>query len=211
MRLKILVTRAAAAAVALLIALAASGCGVMSGETLENPKLAVNEFIDCMRSEDYDEAMKYVLNYSTLGFENVDIEAGSLDETLYKMLRESYGTRYADPQLDPISIPYSGVDMTVDGRQAFLTVYFTSLNFEMMSEVLKEEITETANERMQQAQYYDTEEKAMELIIEMMPLTFGEDLSAYYVERELTLEVFYTKDGWKLNISDELYNALLGR
>ncbi len=204
----------------ILLAISLSGCafGTMSSRSLENPKHAIVGFVEAMQADEFDAAAaeaasQYIGNYSTMGFEKYAmLENGSLEKALFDMLRDSYKVSFADESMDDVSSPYTGEDMNISGKQAYVTFTFTSLALDEMSEPLAEAVSEIGAERMYEGETYDTEESAMVLVEEVFDEVFKKySMSQYYVEHELTVELNYMDDGWKLSMSNELYDALLGR
>lgn len=203
----------------LALAVLLGGCefATVSGQMLDNPKLAIVGFIDAMKADEFDriaadEAMKYIGNYSAMGFEKYTMLGnGTLEKKLFDLLRGSYTVTFTDNDMGQVTSPYSGEDMRISGKKAFVTVTFTSLDIQSMSVPLSEAVSEIGGERAYEGETFETEESAMALIEEVFPLVFDEnDLSEYCVSRELTLELDYHENGWRLNISDDFYNALLG-
>lgn len=212
--------RCIAAACCLLAAAMLSGCefGTFSDRSLENPKQAVLDFIEAMQADEFDSAaaeaaMAKVGNYSTMGFDKyTSIEEDTLESTLFDLLRNSYDVEFANSDLEPISSPYQGVDMTVEGKQAHVTFTFTYLDLSEMSGPLSEAVSQTGTDRVYEGETFETEESALALVEEVFLEMFdAEDMSEYCVQREFTLELNYHEDGWKLSISEEFYNALLGK
>lgn len=203
-----------------LFAIVLCGCefGTFSGRALSNPKLAIMNFIDAMQSEDFDadaaaEAMSYIGNYSTMGFEKYTmVEDDELEVMLFDLLRGSYDVEFADDDLGPISSPYQGTDIKVSGKKAYVDITFTSLNLDMMTVPLSEAVGIAGQEKVYAGEKFETEESALVVVEEIFAETFdAEDLSEYCVKREMTLELIFTDDGWKISVSDEFYDALLGK
>ncbi len=198
-----------------------AGCapGVFSGVEIENPKKSVMEFINAMQTDNFDlaaaeTAMGYVANYSTMGFEKfTQVQDSDLEQRLFDMLRKSYRARFSDSSLDPVTSPWQSSDLVVTGKEASVKFTFVSLDYTLMSDALAERVTEVGTDRMYYGETFDTEEQALALALEVFDEIFapGTDLSPYCVERELTLNMEYIDSRWKLVVSDEFYNALLGR
>lgn len=200
----------------LLAAFMLAGCG---SRMVDNPKKAIVNFIDAMQSDRFDSsaadiAMSHIGNYSTMGFEKyTEVNDNLLEKTLFEMLRNSYSVEFTENSLDPVPLPYRGKDMTVSGAQAFVRLRFTSLDISLMSESLSEIVTEVGSERMYDGITYETEEEAAALVEEVFTrrLVSDGDVSDYCVERSLTLELTYSEGSWKIMVSDEFYDALLGK
>ena len=212
--------RCIAAVCCLFAAAMLSGCqfGTFSDRSLENPKQAILDFVEAMQADVFDDAaaeaaMAKVGNYSTMGFEKyTSVNDDVLEKTLFDLLRKSYEVDFSNSDLESISSPYQGVDMTVSGKQAQVTFTFTYLNLSAMSGPLSEAVSQTGTERVYEGENFDTEESAMALVEEVFLEMYGSaDVSEYCVQKEFTLELSYHEDGWKLNISEEFYNALLGK
>ncbi|MBE6759036.1 MAG: hypothetical protein E7554_02980 [Ruminococcaceae bacterium] len=212
--------RLISAAVCLLLTmLTLTGCGTCSGQAVDNPKKTIVEFIDAMQSERFDRtaadaAMSCIGNYSTLGFEKyTEVNDDLLERTLFDMLRNSYSVEFTDDSLAPIPSSYQGRDMTVSGTQAFVRLRFSSLDISAMSEPLSEIVTEVGADRMLMGETYETEADAIALVEEVFTEQFVSDgdVSGYSKEHGITLEMAYIDGGWKIMVSDEFYDALLGR
>lgn len=217
-----IITRWVPAAVCVLLTvLTLSGCdfGLFSSRSVDNPKQAVIGFIDALQADRFDRtaadtAMSYVANYSTMGFEKyTEVNDDPLEETLFELLRSSYSVEFDEKSLEPVTNPYQGRDMTVSGKQAFVRLSFESLDLSVMSEKLAEAVTETGAERMYDGETFETEEEAAALVEEVFAQIFDDetDVSDYCVEHRLTLELAYVDSRWKIVVSDEFYDALLGR
>ena len=208
-----------AAVCVLLAASLLTGCVTFSGRSVDNPKRVIVNFIDAMQSERFDRnaadtAMSCVANYSTMGFEKyTELSGSELEKTLFDLLRKSYSVDFADSSLEPVPSPYQGKDMTISGTQAFVRLSFTSLDISLMSEPLSDIVTEIGAERIYEGEVYATEEDAAALVEEVFTGQFVSDgdVSDYCVERQLTLELAYSDGGWKIVVSDEFYDALLGK
>jgi len=220
MRINISRLRRISAAVCLvLVMLTLAGCSTCSGQMVKNPKLTIVEFIDAMQSERFDRsaadaAMSCIGNYSTLGFEKyTEVNDDLIERTLFDMLRNSYSAEFSDDSLAPVPTTWQGRDLTVSGTQAFVRFTFSSLDISAMSGPLSEIVTEEGADRMLAGASYDTEADAVALVEEVFTGDFVSDgdVSDYCVERSLTLEMAYIDGGWKIMVSDEFYDALLGR
>jgi|GEM_PF-1744096 len=217
----ILVRIAASLLCLLMTAGVLSGCegGLFSGMTIDNPKTAITEFIDAMQSPVFDDtaaetAMSYVANYSTMGFEKyAQVQDDRLEKRLFDLLRQSYSVEFFDSSSEDISNPYQSSDMTVSGKKAYVRIKFSCVDYTLMSEALSEKVTEIASERAFYGETFETEEQAMALVDEVFDTVFvpGESMDRFCVERELTLEMKYVDSSWKIVISDEFYDALLGK
>lgn len=205
-----------AAVCLMLVIFVLAGCGA---RTVENPKRAIVDFVEAMQSDRFDSsaadiAMSHIGNYSTMGFEKyTEVNDSLLEKTLFEMLRNSYSVEFAEESLDPVPLPYQGKDMTISGTQAFVRLRFTSLDISLMSEPLSEIVTEVGAERMYDGITYETEAEATALVEEVFTrrLVSDGDVSDYCVEHPLTLELAYSDGSWKIMVSEEFYDALLGR
>lgn len=220
MKRTIIRLRLISAAVCLLLAtLTLAGCGTCTGQSVDNPKKTIVEFIGAMQSERFDRsaadaAMSCIGNYSTLGFEKyTEVNDDLLERTLFDMLRNSYSVEFTDDSLAPIPSSYQGRDMTVSGTQAFVRLRFSSLDISAMSEPLSEIVTAEGADRILMGETYETEADAIALVEEIFTEQFVSDgdVTDYCTERGLTLEMAYIDGGWKIMVSDEFYDALLGR
>lgn len=213
-------TRGIAAGLCVLLAvLLLAGCGTFAGRSVDNPKRTIIGFIDAMQADRFDRsaadtAMSYIGNYSTMGFEKyTEVNDSRLERMLFDLLRNSYSVEFDSSSLDPVPSPYQGKDMTISGTQAFVRLSFTSLDISQMSEPLSEIVTEIGAERMYDGEIYETESDAAALVEEVFTERFVSDgdVSDYCTERRLTLELVYSDGGWKIVVSDEFYDALLGK
>lgn len=197
-----------------MLTLALAGCefGTFSTEKLDNPKLAITEFVEDMRAGKFTEAMERVGNYSTMGFDTLsEYITGQTDYSLASMLMQSYAVEFYNNDMDQVGVPYESEDMNIDGKTAYVSFKFTSLSFPLMSETLKQLVTEEGSNRMYYGETFDSEEEAMALVDEVFEKTFDGDISSYCTTVELKIELIYADDGWKLVIDDEFYKALLGK
>lgn len=215
-------SRCAAAVISVVLAACMlTGCslGVFSGVDLDNPKKSVLEFINAMQTENFDQtaaqtAMGYIANYSTMGFEKyTQVQDDDLEKRLFDILRKNYRVEFSDSSLDPVSSPWQSEDLTISGKKAAVKLTFVSVDFTLMSKALSEAVTEEGADRMYHGETFETEADAMLLAGEVFDRVFapGTDMSQYCVERELVLEMEYVDSKWKIVVSDELYDALLGR
>lgn len=197
------------------LALILSGCSLpaYSKEELENPKQTVRQFVDAMSSRDFASAEALVGNYATMGFDGMETAANSeIDSLLIDMLFESYKLEFISGDMSSITIPYESRDLKVSGKDAEISFLFTYLCFDNMLEDFSAVITEIGEDRMYYGEVYDTEEKALALAEEAFGKTFSaDDMEKYYQTKEFTLTAHLTDDGWKLDMSEEFYSALLGR
>ena len=199
-----------------LVVLAITLCGceapAYSAKEMENPKITLNNFIEAMRGQDFEEAESYVINYASLGFDKIEkIPHSAADWRIYELLFESYEAEYISNSTQPIKSPYSSEDMTVNGRRADITFTFSSFNFDKMSADLTEAISEIGAERTYHGETFETQEEALALVEEGYEAVFQNDMSQYCKTQELTVTAWYENGEWKLEISEEFYSALTGR
>lgn len=215
------------AAAAMLMACLLSGCSfsstgkleVFTNQDLDNPKQSILSFIDAMKAENFDadaaeEALSYIGNYSTMGFEKFSlVQNETVDRMLFDALRASYRVEFADNDLSPLRIPYKSEDMTIAGKQAFVTFDFTYLDFSLMSAALAERVAEVGAERMYDGVTYETQNAAMELVEEVYSTIFLQENkeSDFYITRTISLELQFADGSWKLVLNEDFYDALLGR
>lgn len=198
-----------------------TGCslGVFSGVEIDNPKKTVLEFINAMQTETFDQAAAqtatgYIANYSTMGFDKfAQVQDDDMEKRLFDMLRKSYRAEFSDISLEPVSSPYQSADITVSGKKAVVKFTFVSVDYTLMSAALSEAVTEAGSERMFHGETFETEAEAMALAQEVFDTVFAadRDMSEFCVERELALEMEYIDSKWKIVVSDEFYDALLGK
>jgi len=221
MKKRSIVLRLAAFVMAVLMtASVLSGCdfGVFSNADLDNPKQTVLDFINTMKTSKFDQtaadtALGYIGNYSNMGFEKFTmVEDDNIESELFFALRKSYSVEFADDSLDPVRSPYTGEDMSISGKQAFVTFEFTSLDFTLMSDALAEQVNKVGSERMYSGEVYETQEQAMALVEEVYA-SFAEeiDIAEFCTTKTIQLEMLYTEEGWKLMVNDVFYDALLGK
>ncbi len=195
------------------------GCGTCAVRSVDNPKVVIVDFIEAMQAERFDRsaadtAMSCIGNYSTMGFDKyTEVNDNLLEKTVFDLLRNSYKVEFTDSSLEPVPSPYQGRDMSISGTQAFVKLRFTSLDMSLMSEPLSDIVTEIGADRMFEGETYETEDDAAALVEEVFTGQFVSDgdVSGYCVEHALTLELAYAEGGWKIMVSDEFYDALLGR
>lgn len=199
-----------------LLLLALAGCtpsGKSLGE-LPSPDAAVLEFFSCMSNGDYSQADTYINNYTTLGFADVqasELSAADLSQTdlassvsegdiitnkLIALLRESRSAEIIS-------------ETDIDGRSAVCHVRVTSIDIRKIEQPLSDNVEARIKELKYRGGIYETSEDIMPIVSQELDKLLY-DISPYTVSGEFDIEMIYTERRWKLNISEELYSALVG-
>jgi len=198
-----------------------TGCegGLFSGMKVSNPKKTIIEFVNAMQADEFDQAaadaaMDCIGNYATMGFEKFSqVRDDELESELFDILRKSYKIEFFDDSLDDVDNPYQSEDMNISAKNASIKFKFTSVKYSMISDTLSNAVTEEAEDRIFHGETYETEEAALVLAREIFGKIFDQNtnMDDYCVERELVLEMKYIDSKWKIMISEEFYDALLGK
>lgn len=183
------------AAIALLLSLCACSFGTVSLTELPKPEESVNAFFACLKNGDYEGADRYINNYQTLGFSSAK-ENDELIESFYKVLigGRSYG--------------FTGASV-VSGREAFLTIRFTTLDFRKLEQPLTERVVEDIKQRQYIGETFETKEEVLAVVSEQISgiLSQSDELmTTDYFD----LELKYDEGIWKFDIGESFYSALIG-
>lgn len=165
----------------------------MCAGSTPQPEDTVEEFFICLRSGNYDGADALVQNMTTLGF------SGTFTDELYIQMAQ-YLTD---------SRSYSQVgDCVVKGHSAEMTIRLTVLDFRKVETVL----SQTATTAVSELEYAGTEvdDSMLDGIIQSSLTQLMMNPVDYYSTEEITIQLRYEDDQWKLICSDELYSALVG-
>lgn len=191
-------------ALALLVCLSVKTLNptVAAPETAGNPQETVQEFLDALLEENYDQAYARLYDYASLGLENQpQTEAAQL---MAEALRESYAyTLYGDCR--------------IDGLKASQQVLLDVLDLTALQEDLKsgtEEAVERISSDLPESRVVDengqylpeiTDQAYVETLRELLDRP-GKYMTTVGVELQLN----YTVDGWRIVTSRELLYALSG-
>lgn len=202
------------AAVLLCMCLIFSSCSMpaLSIERLENPKETIIDFIDCLKEKRFDDYGKYIANYSSLGFENrPEGKTDALTEYIYDNIFKSLSVSFEDDSLESVGAGSSGVDYTINGRNAEVTFTLTALDAEKLQRSLAKEAKEIAQPKINSGYTYDTEEKAYELISESIDALKKTPVKEFYSENTLTVSLTYIEGMWRINMDETFFNVLSGK
>lgn len=195
-----------AAAVVILSALCACDMPTCHSMSMDSPLPRVEQFVQCMKSEDFSGAMELVQSGTDIDFfvGRTALENDEVSSVIYSALIESYGIEFPD---DAYSI---------SGRYAEIRFNFTYLDIEGLSDRLNALIAESGKERMYYGEVFDTEEKALALMHDVFIESFSGscpeyNIKDYYVTREIEISAEFSQDGWMLIIGDDFYKALTGK
>lgn len=194
------------AAAALLLCVYAPGMKTAvsaPSETVEDPQMTVRAFFDELIAGDYERAYGLLYNYASLGLEQEpETEAARL---MSEALRESYSySFYGECETNDLS-----------ARQA---VVFEMLDLNLLSEDLKsgtEAAVQKMSEELPQSELLDEDGNYRPEITEKAYLdtlrTLLQHPEKYKTSAGLTIELYYTVDGWRIMAGDPLIFALSGR
>lgn len=206
--------------IASVIALGLIPCAVFSScslpttavEKLDNPKLAISEFIECLSEKRFDDYHQYLNNYASLGFEDYSSEAGedAIKKYICDNIFDSYSVSFADNSFEPVSGNSSGIDYSISGQHAAVTFTLTAFDTDKLQRRVSALAEEIAAPAIKTGYVYDTDEKAMALINEAMTALGSDDPSEFYSDSIITADLEYSGGRWLINISDEFFAVLCG-
>ncbi len=171
---------------------------------IPSPQHTVTEFFDSICDGNFDKADAYLVDSSI----SMQGEAsGDFAEKLLNYLRASY-----DYEL--IGTPH------INGIYATQKVAFTYLDLNIMSEDLRSQSTKTGKRYIDRRDKNYTiiddgkcsltdegaEAAAIEALDELMQTP-----EKYYNEKEFEIRLEYTKKTWQIELSDELFDAIVGK
>ena len=165
----------------------------MCAGSAPQPEDCVEDFFLCLRSGNYSGADALVQNLSTLGF------SGVFSDELYSQMNQ-YLTN---------SRSYTPVgECKVKGHSAEMTIRLTVLDFRKVESTL----AQTATTAVSELEFAGTEvdDSMLDGIIQSSLAMLMQTPTEYYSTEEITLQLHYEDDQWKLVCSDELYSALVG-
>lgn len=190
----------------LAICLQFSGCEfptVGIGD-IPSPQNTVNEFFYNICANDFDQADTYLLDSS------ISMEGETSDEfaaALLDYLSESYDYRLSGhPE--------------VNGIYASQKVKFTYFDPELLADDLREQSTKlgqkyinTRNENyttIEDGKCTLTDGGAKHAAIEALEILM-QTPETYYNEKEFDIQLQYIRKMWRIELSDELFNAIIGK
>lgn len=180
-------------------------------EPISNPKLALTEFVENLNEHDFEEGYKYISNYADLGFDEVQSDSDAVTMFMRDALLESYRVEFLNNEnIMSITDTVSESDYFVTGTEASVDVVFTALDINAIAVRMTELATEIGYEHKFNGYVYDSEEKAEGLILEVLEVIKTEDIEHYYSSYNITVDLEYTDNMWKIIMTDELYDILLG-
>ncbi len=201
-RKKIIITVVALLAVCLQF----SGCEfptVGIGD-LPSPQGTVEEFFDSICTGNLDKANTYLLNSSV----SMDGEtSGEFADELLGYLRASYDYKLVG-------------DAEVNGLYATQKVVFTYLDPNILAEDLREQSTKVGQKyintrdenytTIEDGKCALTDEGAEQAAIEALEILM-QTPEKYYNEKGFDIQLQYTQKAWHIELSDELFNAIVGK
>ncbi len=179
---------------------------------IENPKLTVTRFIESIKNGSFEESEAMVSNYADLGFENVSaFKSDAVAQFFYECLIESYKVEFLDnDNVVSITDSVSETDYSVTGRTAEVRFLLTTFQTDGLTARMKEIATEIGHEKMFHGYVYDSEEKVDELVAEALEIVKEEPVEQYYKTYEISVDMIYSDNMWKMELTDEFYDILLG-
>ena len=180
-------------------------------QPISNPKLALTEFVENLNEHEFEESYKYISNYADLGFDAVQSNSDAVALFMRDALLESYSVEFLNNEnLISITDAISESDFFVVGTQASVDIIFTALDIDAVAVRMTELATEIGYQHKFNGYVYDSDEKAEGLILEVLEVVKKEDMKKYYVKHELSIDLEYKDNMWKIIMNDELYDILLG-
>lgn len=181
-------------------------------KAIPNPKLTVVEFIDSIKEGDFEKCGSMVSNYAQLGFDDGKaFDDDPVSKFFYESLINSYKVEFIDnDNVVSITDSVSETDYSVTGRTAKVRFRLTVFDVNKMTATMKAIATEIGEEKMFYGHVYDSDEKVEELILDTLDAAQTEDMEQYRVTHEITVDMVYEDNMWKMELTDELYDILLG-
>lgn len=184
---------------------------------IENPKLTVQRFVDALHEGDFKACDGLMSNCASIG-ENFALmsDSDAFSEFLYQSLIDSYKVEFSgDSEFVSVTDAIvSETDYTVTGQKATVTYTLTVLSLDPLCKRMNE-LAKDIGYKLQfesdEGASFETDEALSGLIDDVLETVKKEDITQYYKTREFTTNMVYTGDMWRLELSDELYNTLLGR
>lgn len=189
-------------AVAMLVAIIAPKAGIIVCAPKGDPQQVVVDFFDALVEGDYETAYTYLDYYSSLGLENQP--EGEANQVLYAALRDSYAYRLHG-------------DCVVNQLTAKQQVLLEHLDIARMQtklgdkthDVLENMVMTSANSAI-----YDENNEFRPEAINKAYLTAVNQLlerpEMYRSTTGMELNLVYTPDGWRIEATTDLLNALTG-
>lgn len=190
------------AAAAMILCIFALNVGTIVSKTSGNPQDTVSGFFEAAMAGNNEKAAKYLENYSSLGLENEpDTEEG---KAILSALRASWGyTLRGEPEIDKlhatqkVAVRYldlKGVEADAESRVDGI------LNGIAQSRP-RDELYDESNQYLQSV----TDEVYSTAVAEAL-----ENAESHYSSKEVEIELDYTDGEWKMIMSPELLNLMLG-
>ena len=190
------------AAAAMILCIFALNVGSMVSKTSGNPQDAVSGFFDAAIEGNYEKAATYLENYSSLGIEPApDTEEG---KAILEALRSSWSyTLRGEPQIDKLS-----------ATQKVAVRYLDLAGVEADAESRVDDILNGVVQSRPREEVYDESNQYLESVTDEVYRTAVaqalENAESHYSSREVDIEVHFTDGKWKMVLSPELLNLLLG-
>lgn len=184
---------------------------------IENPKLTIVRFVDALHEGDFKSCDGMMSNCASIGenFETLS-QSDAFSTFLYNSLIDSYKVEFSDNG-NIVSVTDSIVsesDYSITGQKATVTYTLTVLSLDPLCKRMNELAKEIGYQQQFESDKgasFETEEALNGLIDDVLETVKDEDITQYYKTREFTTEMEYVGNMWRLELSDELYNTLLGR
>jgi len=164
---------------------------------IPEPSESVTAFFDAVKQGDYDEAMRYVDNYESLGFEE---ESSELIELYKKTLIESYEIELIDA---------AEIQQPASELKNIQRVRFTFLDCRLLLAAVSEKTSDAALVYMNDGNVIDSDEKAMEFVYDALKECL-QTPEIYCSTEQFDVNLNYDGENWKIVLDDALYDALFG-
>ena len=189
---------AAAALAAVIFAcgwlhLSGVGCFSLSLPPTPDPKVAAEEFFECVKQGDFAACSDYIYNFSDLDFDTApELDAGTV---LKQGLVDNF-------EYEIISVRKMGATATIE-------VELTTLDLDLLNEDYKDAAMQVAEDAAWTGVDIYTPEYALQAASDAAELLL-EDPQPYLVTERYEIRMVYFNSRWQIECDDELFYALIG-
>lgn len=180
-----------------LLVLSLAGCEMPSISLTgyaSYPEDDLQNFINCLSEGRYDDSSAFVNNYTSLGFQ--ELTEGTIYASLLDSLNESR------------SFTVLG-SSSVKGRNASMSIEFTTLDFSKLEDDLSAASLEAVNQHQFETGELPSDDEIEQLMVQELELLLSDSVK-YYTTREFRLTFQYKDSVWRFDCTDEFYSALVG-
>lgn len=184
-----------------------------SSQSMENPKITLERFVESLQARDFESAMDMVGNYSSFAFEDYSLlEEASAEKIIADYILDSYQITFPDEECGNVFTGHSSEGLSINGREATIEFEMRFFDLGLLTEQLTLLVTEEGSERMFHGEVYETQEQVLALAREVLVAHLSEEGAAeqYYTTQQFEITAVYVSGDWELQITDEFYSALVG-